>query len=132
MYYHLSCERLLMAGLDDCNILHSGHIVRNRLGGMHDSISIQNLISHIFACSSSLAMSRVTKEYSVPNNPGGSRSWNVRSGELRLHAARPWHYELVISVENLWLDKLSKALIWVFKGLLCSMNSAHDAHSLEH
>jgi hypothetical protein len=43
MSYHLSCERLRMAGLDDCNILQPGHLVESRLGGMHDSINIQNL-----------------------------------------------------------------------------------------
>jgi hypothetical protein len=30
------------------------------------------------------------------------------------------------------LDKLSEVPIWVLKGLECSTNSAHDAHSLEH
>jgi hypothetical protein len=43
MSYHLNCERLRMAGLDDYNILQPGHLVRSRLGGMHDLISIQNL-----------------------------------------------------------------------------------------
>jgi hypothetical protein len=31
-----------MAGLDDYNILQLGHLVRSRLGGTHDLISIQN------------------------------------------------------------------------------------------
>jgi hypothetical protein len=35
-------------------------------------------------------------------------------------------------VENPWLDKLSKVPIWVIEGLECSMNSTHDAYSLEH
>jgi hypothetical protein len=61
--YHLSCERLRMAGLDDCSILQRGHLVRNRLGGTYDSISVQNLISHSFACGSSQAMSRAIKEH---------------------------------------------------------------------
>jgi hypothetical protein len=61
----LSCDRLRMAGLDDCSILQPGHLVENRLGGMHDSISIQNLRSHNFTCSSSQAMSHATKEHLV-------------------------------------------------------------------
>jgi hypothetical protein len=52
-----------MAGLDDCNILQPEHLVENRLGGLHDSISVQNLISHSFACMSSQAMCHVTKEH---------------------------------------------------------------------
>jgi hypothetical protein len=63
MSYHLSCERLRMAGLDDCNILQSGHLVRSRLRGMHDSFSIQNLnISH-FHMFKSQAMCRSTNEH---------------------------------------------------------------------
>jgi hypothetical protein len=61
--YHLSCERLRMAGLDDCNILQPRHLVRNRLGGMHDLISIQNLRLHSFSCGSSQATCRATKEH---------------------------------------------------------------------
>jgi hypothetical protein len=30
----LSCERLRMAGIDDCSILQPGHLVQNRLGGI--------------------------------------------------------------------------------------------------
>jgi hypothetical protein len=52
-----------MAGLDDCGILQPGYLDGNRLGGMLDSISIQNLISHNFACMSSQAMSCATKEH---------------------------------------------------------------------
>jgi hypothetical protein len=63
MYYHLSYEKLRMAGLDDCSILHPKHLVRSRLGGTHDSISVQNLISHNFTCGSNQAMSHVTKEH---------------------------------------------------------------------
>jgi hypothetical protein len=59
----LSCERLYMARLDDCSILQPGHLVKNRLGGTHDSISVQNLRSHGFACTSSQAMSHATKEH---------------------------------------------------------------------
>jgi hypothetical protein len=43
MSYHLSCERHRVARLDDCSILHAKHLVRSRLGGMHDLISVQNL-----------------------------------------------------------------------------------------
>jgi hypothetical protein len=42
-HLYLSYERLCMAGLDDCNILQPGHLVRSRLGGTYDSINIQNL-----------------------------------------------------------------------------------------
>jgi hypothetical protein len=41
-HLYLSCERLRMAGLDDCTILQPGQLVRSRLGGTHDSISVQN------------------------------------------------------------------------------------------
>jgi hypothetical protein len=44
MCSHLSYERLHMVELDDCNILQPGHLVRSRLGGVHDSFSVQNLI----------------------------------------------------------------------------------------
>jgi hypothetical protein len=60
MPYHLSCERLHMAGLDDCNFLQPGHLVESRLGGTHDSFSVRNLsISRLrmFKCQ---AMCRVT------------------------------------------------------------------------
>jgi hypothetical protein len=60
---YLSCERLCMAGLDDYNILEPRYLVRSRLGGTHDSISVQNLNLNDFACTSSQAMSRVTKEH---------------------------------------------------------------------
>jgi hypothetical protein len=90
--YHLSCERLRMAGLDGYSILQPRHLVRNRLGGTHDSISVQNIISHSFACRSSQTMCCMSKEHlacrdlsiqkdSVPNNPGGSRSLNVWRGK---------------------------------------------------
>jgi hypothetical protein len=49
----LNCESLHMVELDDCSILQPGHLVGNRLGGTHDLISVQNLISHSFACGSS-------------------------------------------------------------------------------
>jgi hypothetical protein len=52
--YHLSYERLRMVGLDDYIILQPRHlVVRSRLGGMHDLISIWNIRSHSFACGSS-------------------------------------------------------------------------------
>jgi hypothetical protein len=38
--YHLSSERLRMAGLDDFCILQPRHLAENRLGGTHDSISV--------------------------------------------------------------------------------------------
>jgi hypothetical protein len=100
----LSCERFRMAGLDNYSILQPRHLVKNKLGGTHDSIIVQNLRSHGFACTSSQAMSRVTKEHlawrdlretrvsggtQYPCNSGGSRSSNVWSGEPRLNAARP-------------------------------------------
>jgi hypothetical protein len=59
----LSCERLRIAGLDEYNILQPGHLVENRPGGMHDSISIQNLRLHSFTCRSSQATCHVTKEH---------------------------------------------------------------------
>jgi hypothetical protein len=52
-HLYLSCERLHMVGLDDCSILQFRHLVESRLGGTHDSISVQNLGSHGFACMSS-------------------------------------------------------------------------------
>jgi hypothetical protein len=61
--YHPSYERLRMARIDDCNILQSGHLVGNGLGGTHDSISIQNLRSHSFTCRSSQTMCHATKEH---------------------------------------------------------------------
>jgi hypothetical protein len=54
--YHLSCERLCMAELDDRNILQPEHLIRNELGGTHDS-------DHSFTHRSSLAMYRMTKEH---------------------------------------------------------------------
>jgi hypothetical protein len=59
--YHLSCERLRMAGLDKCNILQPGHLVGNRLGGTHDSINVRNLRPHSFASGSSQAMCHAKK-----------------------------------------------------------------------
>jgi hypothetical protein len=59
--YHLSCEWLHMAGLDDCRILQPGHLVGNRLGGMHDLISVQNLRSHSSTSGSRHTMCHATK-----------------------------------------------------------------------
>jgi hypothetical protein len=42
-HLYLSYERLHMARLDDCSILQPGYLVRSRLGGTHDLISIQKL-----------------------------------------------------------------------------------------
>jgi hypothetical protein len=66
--YHISCERLCMAGLNDCIILQPGHLVENRLWGMHDSISVQNLISHSFACESSQVVCCATKDLLACHN----------------------------------------------------------------
>jgi hypothetical protein len=103
---YLSCERLCMAGLDDCSILQPGHLVRNRLGGTHDWISVQNLSSHGFACTSSHAKSHAMKEHLAqhdlrqtrvsggtryPCNSDGSRSSNAWLGELMLYATGPQH-----------------------------------------
>jgi hypothetical protein len=105
-HLHLSCDRLCMIGLDDCIILQPRHLVRSRLGGTLDLISVQNLNSHDFACMSSQAISRATKEHlawcdlgqirvsggtQYPCNSGGSRSLNVWSRELRIHATWPRH-----------------------------------------
>jgi hypothetical protein len=101
---YLSCQTLRMARLDDYNILQPEHLVENRLGWAHDLISVQNLISHGFACTSSQAMSRVTKEHLAwhdlgetrvyggtryPCNSDRSRCWNVWSSEPRLYATQP-------------------------------------------
>jgi hypothetical protein len=61
--YHLSYERLRMVGLDDCSILQPGYLVGNRLEGTHDSISVQNLISHSFACGTNQVICRTTKDH---------------------------------------------------------------------
>jgi hypothetical protein len=52
-----------MARLDDYSILQPGHLVRNRMGGILDLISIPNLRLHSFACRSSQAMCRASKEH---------------------------------------------------------------------
>jgi hypothetical protein len=39
-HLYLSYERLCMAGLHDCSILQPVNLVKNKLGGMHDSISV--------------------------------------------------------------------------------------------
>jgi hypothetical protein len=62
-HLYLSCERLCKAGLDDCSILQHGHLVRRKLGVTHDSINVRNLSLQGFACMSSQAMSRATKEH---------------------------------------------------------------------
>jgi hypothetical protein len=96
-HIRLSFKRFRMVGLDDCSILPPAHLVKNRLRGMHDSISVQNLRSHGFACMSTQAMSRATKEHLAwsdlretrvsggtryPCNSGGSISLNVWSGDF--------------------------------------------------
>jgi hypothetical protein len=52
-----------MDGLDDCSILQPIHFIRSKLGGMHDSINIHNVIYHGFACTSSQDMSHMTKKH---------------------------------------------------------------------
>jgi hypothetical protein len=62
MSYHLSCEGLHMAELDDCSILQPGHLVKSKLGGTHDLFIIRNLsISRLcmFKCQ---AMCRATND----------------------------------------------------------------------
>jgi hypothetical protein len=66
--YHLSCERHHMAELDDYNILQPWHLVKNRLGGTHDLISVQNLRPHSFTCRSNQAMRCMTKEHIACRN----------------------------------------------------------------
>jgi hypothetical protein len=63
MSYHLNCDRLCMAGRDDCSILQLGHLVRSRLGGMHDSFSIQNLSISRPCRFKYYAMRRMTNEH---------------------------------------------------------------------
>jgi hypothetical protein len=101
---YLSCETLCTIRQDDCSILQLGYLVGSRLGGTHDSISVQNLSSHGFTCTSSEAMSHATKEHLArhdlrqtrvsrgtwyPCNSDGSRSSNVWSDELKLYATWP-------------------------------------------
>jgi hypothetical protein len=97
---YLSCERLRMARLDDCSILQPGHLVESRLGGMHNSFSIQNLSISWLCMLKCQAMCRTTNEHYVcldlrearvsrrtryPCNSGRSKSSNVWSGEPRLY-----------------------------------------------
>jgi hypothetical protein len=67
-----------------------------------------------------------------PCNLCGSRTLNVWSGEPRLYAVRPWHWDLVTLGTNPLLNKPSDVLIQIIKDFECSMNSVHDAHSPEH
>jgi hypothetical protein len=61
-HLYLSCERLCMAELDDCNILQPGHLVESRLGGCITQSAFKTSVSHDFTCSSSQATCRATKE----------------------------------------------------------------------
>jgi hypothetical protein len=63
MSYHPGYERFRMAGLDDCSILQPGHLVGSRLGGTHDSFSIQNLSISWLRMFKSQVMCRVTNEH---------------------------------------------------------------------
>jgi hypothetical protein len=109
----LSCERLRMTGLDECSILQPEHLVKNRLEGTHDSINVQNLRSHGFACTSSQAMSHMTKEHLAwrdlretrvsegtryPCNSGRSRSLNIWPGEPRLKC----HAVTTLRTDHTW------------------------------
>jgi hypothetical protein len=70
-HLYLSCERLHMARLDDCSILHPEHLVRRS--------TFKTSVSHNFTCSSSQAMSRATNEQLARLDlretwvPGGNR-----------------------------------------------------------
>jgi hypothetical protein len=61
---YLSYERLRMAGLDDCNILQSGHLV---LVDAHDSISMTN--EHLAQLD--LSDTRVSRRTRYPCNSNG-------------------------------------------------------------
>jgi hypothetical protein len=104
--YHLSYERLHINGLDDCSILQLEHLVRSRLGGVHNSFNIWNLsISwlRMFKCQAmcyatdehlarlDLRETRVSRRTRYPCNSCGSRYSNVWSGEPRLYATWSWH-----------------------------------------
>jgi hypothetical protein len=106
MSYHLSYERLRMVRLDECSILQARHLVESRLRGTHDSFSIWNLNISQLRMFKIQAMCRVTNEHlaqldlretriskglGTPCNLGGSGTSNVRLGEPRLYATRPWH-----------------------------------------
>jgi hypothetical protein len=104
--YHLICERLHMAGLDNYSILQPWHLVGSRLGGMRDLVSVRNLsISRLrlFKCQAmcratnghlawlDLRETRVSRRTWYSCNSGRSRSSNVWSCEPRLYTAWPWH-----------------------------------------
>jgi hypothetical protein len=90
--YHLSYERLRMAELDDCSILQPEHLVENRLGGTHDSISVQKLRSHNFACRSSQTMCHVTKEHLA--------CWDMRKNQV----SRGTRYSTTQENQDLWMS----------------------------
>jgi hypothetical protein len=105
MSYHPSCERLCMAGLHDYNILQPRHLVRSRLGVMHDLFSVQNLSISRLCMFKSKAMcctmndhlapldlreSRVSRLTQYPCNSGRSRFLNVWLDEPGIYAAQPW------------------------------------------
>jgi hypothetical protein len=87
---------------------------------MHDSISVQNLSSHGFACMSSQDMSRVIKEHlalrdlrqtrvsegtQYPCNSDRLRSSIVWSGEFRLcHAA------MTLRTDHIWEKPLARQI----------------------
>jgi hypothetical protein len=73
--YHLSCERLCMAGLDDCSILQPRHLVGNRLGGTYDLINVQNFKSYSFTCGSCQDMSYTTRGTRYPTNLKDQGLW---------------------------------------------------------
>jgi hypothetical protein len=131
-----------MDGLDDCSILQPGHLVGSRLGGTHDSINVQNLRSHGFACTSSQAMSCATKEHLVWHDM--RQTWVCThatqvdqdlwiSGQASLSSmpcgqdTKNWsHLGKVLSSTN-WARSRSESLkasnaLWTH----------YDAHNLEH
>jgi hypothetical protein len=128
------------------DILQHGHLVGSRLGGTHDLISVRNLSSHGFACTSSQAMSHATQEHLAWHD---LRQTSIRKDSVLIQLRRIKVFKCLVTRaqalfhasttlrtdhawENPWLHKLSKVSIRVDKGLECSTNSAHDAHSLEH
>jgi hypothetical protein len=69
MYYHLSCERLYMTELDNCNILQPEHLVGSRLGGTRDLFSVQNISISLLRMFKSQDMCRATNEHLARLDP---------------------------------------------------------------
>jgi hypothetical protein len=95
MYYHLSCERLHMTELDDCSILQPRHLVRSRLGGMHDSFNVWNI---------NISWIRIFKSHAMCHVP-----------------CDQWTLSLAWFERNLSIQKdLVPPIIWVDQGLRMS------------